>query len=86
MSAFLFCFAAWLAMALGMDKHHEDALGREASPTRLRHLRFRKELEQRAMSPETGSSSDGVREGDGSGIKISARRPASSGVVVSAGV
>ena len=39
MSAFLFCFAAWLAMALGMDKHHEDALGHEASPTRLRHLR-----------------------------------------------
>ena len=28
MSTFLFCFAAWLAMALGMDKHHEDALGR----------------------------------------------------------
>ena len=39
MSAFLFCFAAWLAMALGMDKHHEDALGHEASPARLRHLR-----------------------------------------------
>ena len=39
MSAFLFCFAAWLAMALAMDKHHEDALGREASPARLRHLR-----------------------------------------------
>ena len=39
MSAFLFCFAAWLAMALGMDKHHEDALGREGFPARLRHLR-----------------------------------------------
>ena len=39
MSAFLYCFAAWLAMALGMDKHHEDALGHEASPARLRHLR-----------------------------------------------
>lgn len=39
MSAFLFCFAAWLAMALGMDKHHEDALGQEAGATRLRTLR-----------------------------------------------
>ncbi len=39
MSAFLFCFAAWLAMALGMDKHHEDALGQEATATRLRTLR-----------------------------------------------
>lgn len=39
MSAFLFCFAAWLAMALGMDKHHEDALGQEAAAARLRTLR-----------------------------------------------
>ena len=29
MSAFLLCFAAWSAIALGMDRHHEDALGRE---------------------------------------------------------
>lgn len=39
MSAFLFCFAAWLAMALGMEKHHEDALGHEAAAARLRTLR-----------------------------------------------
>jgi hypothetical protein len=39
MSAFLFCLTAWLAMALGMDKHHEDALGREASPALLRRWR-----------------------------------------------
>jgi hypothetical protein len=39
MSAFLFCFAAWMAVALGMDKHHEDALGHEAAPARLRQWR-----------------------------------------------
>ena len=39
MSAFLFCFAAWSAIALGMDRHHEDALGREGAPQRLRSLR-----------------------------------------------
>ena len=39
MSAFLLCFAAWSAIALGMDRHHEDALGREGTARRLRHLR-----------------------------------------------
>ena len=39
MSAFFFCFAAWTAIALGMDRHHEDALGREAAAPRLTHLR-----------------------------------------------
>lgn len=39
MSAFLLCFAAWLAIALGMDKHHADALEQEAAPARLRQLR-----------------------------------------------
>jgi hypothetical protein len=39
MSAFLLCFAAWSAIALGMDRHHEDALGREGSARRLLHLR-----------------------------------------------
>ena len=27
MSAFLLCFAAWTALALGMERHHEDAFG-----------------------------------------------------------
>ncbi len=31
MSAFLLCFAAWSAIALSMDRHREDALGREAA-------------------------------------------------------
>lgn len=39
MSAFLLCFAAWSAIALGMDRHHEDALGREGTERRLPHLR-----------------------------------------------
>lgn len=39
MSAFFFCFAAWTAIALGMDRHHEDALGREATVPRLAQLR-----------------------------------------------
>ena len=39
MSAFFFCFAAWSAIALGMDRHHADALGREGTAHRLRHLR-----------------------------------------------
>lgn len=40
MSAFLLCFAAWSAIALGMERHHEDARGREGSAPRLRHMRF----------------------------------------------
>lgn len=52
--------------------------------TRLRHLRFRKELELRAAIPDESGASAGAESG--SGIKIGARRPASSGVVVSAGV
>ncbi|MES2612894.1 MAG: DUF3325 domain-containing protein [Pseudomonadota bacterium] len=39
MSAFFFCFAAWSAIALGMDRHHEDALGREAAAPHLAPLR-----------------------------------------------
>jgi hypothetical protein len=39
MSAFLLCFAAWSAIALGMDRHHEDALGREGTAWRQLHLR-----------------------------------------------
>ena len=39
MSAFLVCFAAWSAIALGMDRHHEDALGREGTARRQMHLR-----------------------------------------------
>src|SRR3989344_4187114 len=39
MSAFLLCFAAWSAIALGMDRHHEDALGQEGAVRRLVALR-----------------------------------------------
>jgi hypothetical protein len=39
MSAFLLCFAAWSAIALGMDRHHEDALGKGGTARRLLHLR-----------------------------------------------
>lgn len=39
MSAFLLCYAAWSAIALGMDRHHEDALGREGAAHHRRHLR-----------------------------------------------
>ncbi len=39
MSAFFLCFAAWSAIALSMDRHHEDALGRETAARRLRQLR-----------------------------------------------
>ncbi len=39
MSAFLLCFAAWSAIALGMDRHHEDATGREGAARRLLQLR-----------------------------------------------
>ena len=39
MSAFFLCFAAWSAIALSMDRHHEDALGREATAHHLRQLR-----------------------------------------------
>ncbi|PVY92645.1 uncharacterized protein DUF3325 [Acidovorax sp. 99] len=39
MSAFLLCFAAWSVMALGMDRHHEDATGREGAAHRLQQLR-----------------------------------------------
>jgi Na+/proline symporter len=39
MSTFLLCFAAWSAIALGMDRHHEDTLGREGTERRLLHLR-----------------------------------------------
>lgn len=39
MSAFLLCFAAWSAIALGMDRHHEDAMGHEGAARRLQQLR-----------------------------------------------
>lgn len=39
MSDFLLCFAAWSAIALSMDRHHEDALGHEGAAHHLRHLR-----------------------------------------------
>ena len=39
MFAFLLCFAAWSAIALGMDRHHEDALGHEGTAQRLTRLR-----------------------------------------------
>ena len=39
MSAFLLCFAAWSAIALGMDRHHEDATDREGAARRLQQLR-----------------------------------------------
>jgi radical SAM superfamily enzyme YgiQ (UPF0313 family) len=51
--------------------------------TRLRHLRFRQELEQRIAAPARQDD----RNGERIGIKRGAgARPASSGVVVSAGV
>ena len=39
MSAFLLCFAAWSAIALSLDRHHEDALGREVAAHQRRRLR-----------------------------------------------
>lgn len=35
----LLCFAGWSGIALGLDRHHEDAWGREGSARRLRLLR-----------------------------------------------
>lgn len=35
----LLCFAGWSGIALGMDRHHEDAWGREGNAARLRALR-----------------------------------------------
>ncbi|MGE8321354.1 MAG: DUF3325 family protein [Comamonas sp.] len=35
----LLCFAGWSGMALGMDRHHEDAWARAGSARRLRLLR-----------------------------------------------
>jgi len=40
MSAFLLCFAAWSAIALGLDRHHEDATDREGAARRLQQLRL----------------------------------------------
>lgn len=36
MSAFLFCFTAWAAIALSMERHREDALGHAGTTLRLR--------------------------------------------------
>lgn len=38
MSAFLLCFAAWTTLALGMDRHHEDAFGTTEAAPRRAHL------------------------------------------------
>ena len=38
MSSFLLCFAAWSALALGMDRHHEDAFGATSHAPRHAHL------------------------------------------------
>ncbi|WCM92033.1 DUF3325 domain-containing protein [Acidovorax sp. NCPPB 2350] len=35
----LICFAGWSGIALGLDRHHEDAWGQEAAEPRLRALR-----------------------------------------------
>src|SRR5690606_23009604 len=39
MTELLLCLAGWCAMALGMDRHHEDALRRSATAPTLRRLR-----------------------------------------------
>ncbi|QIL43338.1 DUF3325 domain-containing protein [Acidovorax sp. HDW3] len=38
-AAFLLCFAGWCALALGMDRHHLDVFGSDASTRRLASLR-----------------------------------------------
>ena len=38
MSSFFLCLAAWSALALGMDRHHADALGAEGSAQRRHWL------------------------------------------------
>jgi hypothetical protein len=38
-TAVLLCLPAWLALALAMDRHHGDWLGRPPSPRRQRRLR-----------------------------------------------
>lgn len=37
--AFLLCYAAWTALALSLDRHHEEALGQALSLHRTRTLR-----------------------------------------------
>ena len=39
MTELLLCLAGWCAMALGMDRHHEDALRRSATAPTLQRLR-----------------------------------------------
>lgn len=39
MADFFLCFAAWSVMALGMDRHHEDATGQEGTARSLMQLR-----------------------------------------------
>jgi len=39
MSTFFLCFSAWSAIALGMDRHHEDVWGHEGTARQLLHLR-----------------------------------------------
>lgn len=36
MASFFLCFAAWTALALGMDRHHADALGSAGSAVQQR--------------------------------------------------
>lgn len=38
-ATFLWCFAGWCALALGMDRHHLDVFGTDASARRLAWLR-----------------------------------------------
>ncbi|GAB3435928.1 DUF3325 domain-containing protein [Giesbergeria sinuosa] len=39
MADFFLCFAAWSVVALGMERHHEDALGQEGTARSLMQLR-----------------------------------------------
>lgn len=39
MPTFLLCFAAWACIALGMERHHEDAYGRAGNARRHTWLR-----------------------------------------------
>lgn len=39
MTEWLLCLAGWCALALGMDRHHEDALGRTGAAPTLQRLR-----------------------------------------------
>lgn len=40
MTELLLCHAGWCALALGMDRHHEEALGHPGEAARLQRLRW----------------------------------------------